>query len=535
MPEHYDEPMTVKGRFAALEQNRMPYLTRARESARLTIPALMPPEGSTGTTLLPTPFQSTGARGLLNLASKLMLALFPPGAAFFKLRLDEATKRELQAAAQGGNQDIIGETEKVLSLTEQTILDAFEQNGARVALDDGMQQILASGNVLLYINPEGGMLSYRLDRYVVKRDAETNVLEIILKECFSRSSLPENVRAIVEAHKDKYPEQYKSNSYSDSIEVYTRIWRKGRTWKEVQEVCGMEIEESRSTYPLDASPWRPLALSLIPGEDYGRGFVEQYIGDLYTLDALRQSIVEFAAQAAKIVWLINPGGTTDPDELAKAPSGKVMEGRRADVDVLMLEKFAYFQVAHATSKEIEQQLGEAFMLGSAARRDAERVTAEEIRLIAGELEQSLGGIYSVLTQALQLSIVKRYMLILQRTKALPSLPKDIVKPQIVTGLAALGRNADMQKLDAFAAGLAELFGPEAVQERLSFNGYALRKAAALGIDTEGLLRSEAEVQAERDRAARVEMATKMGPAAIKAQSDQDLAAQAATPQEGVNG
>jgi hypothetical protein len=534
MPDYTpDEPMTVKGRFTALEQNRMPYLNRAREAARLTIPALMPPEGSNGSTNLPTPFQSTGARGLLNLASKLMLALFPPGSAFFKLSLDEQTKRELQDASQGST-DVIGETESALSLTEQRILDAFEQNGARVSLDEGMKQLLNAGNTLLYINPEGGMLSYRLDRYVVKRDAETNVLEVILKECFSRASLPENVRAIVEAHKEKYPDQYKSSSYADSIDVYTRVWRKGRMWKEVQEVCGMEIEESRSSYPLDASPWLALSLNLIPGEDYGRGFVEQYMGDLYTLESLRQSIVEFSAQAAKIVWLINPGGVTDADELAKAPSGKVMEGRRADVEALMLEKFADFQVAAGTAKEIEQQLGECFLLGSSARRDAERVTAEEIRLIAGELEQALGGIYSVLTQALQLAIVKRYMVILQRTKALPPLPKDIVKPQIVTGLAALGRNADMQKLDSFAAGLAELFGPEAVQERLSFNGYASRKAASLGIDTEGLLRSEEEVQAERDRKARIDMATKMGPAAIKAQSDQTLAAQAATPQEGAS-
>jgi Bacteriophage head to tail connecting protein. len=534
MPDYTpDEPMTVKGRYTALEQNRMPYLTRAREAARLTIPALMPPEGSNGSTILPAPFQSTGSRGLTNLSAKLMLALFPPGSAFFKLSLDEKTKQELQAASQGT--DIVGETERALSATERRILDAFEQNGARVALNDGMEQLLASGNDLLYINPQGSALSYRLDRYVVKRDAETNVLEIILKECFSRASLPENVRAIVEAHKELHPDQYKSSSYQDSIEVYTRIWRKGRVWYEAQEVCGIEIPDSRSTFPLDASPWLPLALNLIPGEDYGRGFVEQNLGDLYSLEGLRQSIVEFAAQAAKIVWLINPGGVTDPDELAKAPSGKVMEGRKADVEALMLEKFADFQVAAATADKIEQALGEAFLLGSAARRDAERVTAEEIRLIAGELEQSLGGIYSVLTQTLQLPLVKRYMVILQRTHALPPLPKDIIKPQIVTGLAALGRNADMQKLDAFAAGLSELFGPEAVAERLSFNGYATRKAAALGIDTDGLLRSEQEVQAERAQKMRAELANTAAPALVKAQSDQTLAAQAATPQEGVNG
>ncbi|MBL1329612.1 hypothetical protein JL926_19595, partial [Acinetobacter baumannii] len=40
------------------------------------------------------------------------------------------------------------------------------------------------------------------------------------------------------------------------------------------------------------------------------------------------------------------------------------------------------------------RIGKGFLLSSSIVRDAERVTAEEIRMQANELETSLGGVYS---------------------------------------------------------------------------------------------------------------------------------------------
>ena len=39
--------------------------------------------------VLVTPWQSVGAKGVVTLASKLMLALLPPQTSFFKLQIDE--------------------------------------------------------------------------------------------------------------------------------------------------------------------------------------------------------------------------------------------------------------------------------------------------------------------------------------------------------------------------------------------------------------------------------------------------------------
>ncbi|MDV7399213.1 portal protein, partial [Arthrospira platensis SPKY1] len=107
-------------------------------------------------------------------------------------------------------------------------------------------------------------------------------------------------------------------------------------------------------------------------------------------------------------------------------------GRKQDVEVFQLEKYNDFQVAKATADDIEKRLSYAFMLNSAVQRGGDRVTAEEIRYVAGELEDTLGGVYSLLSQELQLPLVKILLKELQATSKIPNLPKEAVEPAIAT-------------------------------------------------------------------------------------------------------
>lgn len=65
----------------------------------------------------------------------------------------------------------------------------------------------------------------------------------------------------------------------------------------------------------------------------------------------------------------------------------------------------------------------AFLLNSAVQRQGERVTAEEIRYVAGELEDTLGGVYSILAQELQLPLAKRLLNQQQAIGAMAQLPR----------------------------------------------------------------------------------------------------------------
>ena len=80
---------TAKSRFEKLNGARSEVLERARDAADLTIPSLMPASGHSESSRLPQPYQSLGARGVNNLASKLALALLPAGNPFFRMTVND--------------------------------------------------------------------------------------------------------------------------------------------------------------------------------------------------------------------------------------------------------------------------------------------------------------------------------------------------------------------------------------------------------------------------------------------------------------
>jgi hypothetical protein len=118
---------------------------------------------------------------------------------------------------------------------------------------------------------------------------------------------------------------------------------------------------------------------------------------------------------------------------------------------------------------------------------------------------------------------------------LPKLPKDIVKPTIVTGVEALGRGNDLNRLDMFLAGANQVVGPEAVMQYVNVSDYFKRRATALGIETEGLIKTEEEIQQAMQAAQQQEMMMKLGaPAvgpAINATQEQFMASQEAPPEQ----
>lgn len=480
---------TAEGRYNELSTARFAYWQRARDAARLTIPSLVPPLGATGATKFPTPWQSVGARGVNNVAAKLLLSLFPPNQPLFRLEISEFALEKTTGSA-----DLKSEIDKALDKIEREVQTEIETTSIRPSAAEALKHLVVAGNVLTYVLPKGGMKVFHIGNYVVHRDPEGNVLEHIVKECMSPRALPAELKHLVKTESDK-----DGKSTEKNVDLYTWVQRKQNQWTVHQEINGKRVPGSQGTYPLDKSPWLPLRWSRVDGEDYGRGLVEEYQGDLQSLDGLTQSVVEGAAAAAKLIFLVKPNGTTQMKTIAEAPNGAVREGNKDEVGCVQAEKQADLQVASNTAKEIEKRLAYAFMLNSAVQRDGERVTAEEIRFMANELDSGQGGLYSLLSQEFQLPLVKRIMFQMERDKRLPVLPSKLVKPTVVTGLEALGRGNDLEKLDQLVEGVAEVFGPGAVQKWIDPTEYMTRRATALGIDTERLIKSPEQVQQEEQQ------------------------------------
>jgi len=130
-------------------------------------------------------------------------------------------------------------------------------------------------------------------------------------------------------------------------------------------------------------------------------------------------------------------------------------------------------------------------------RNAERVTAEEVRLTQLELEQSLGGIFSLLTVEFLVPYLNRTLLILQRSNQIPRLPKDMVRPKIVAGINSLGRGQDNESLTRFMATVAQTLGAEALIKYVNPAEAITRLAAAQGIDVLNLIKTPEQLEQDK--------------------------------------
>ena len=250
--------------------------------------------------------------------------------------------------------------------------------------------------------------------------------------------------------------------------------------------------------PKTATPWLTLRFNVVDGEDYGRSRIEEYLGDLKSLEALSKAIVEGSAAAAKVIFLVSPSATTKPNQLAQASSGAIIQGRPDDVGVIQVGKTADFKTAYDMIGMLTQRLSEAFLV--MAVRQSERTTAEEIRATQQELNEQLGGIFGNLTTELLSPYLNRKIHILQRAKMLPTLPKGLVFPTVVAGLEGVARGQDREALMLFLTTIAQTLGPEAVSQYMNVDEAIKRLAASAGIDYLGLVKDSEQLAQEQKAA-----------------------------------
>ena len=493
--------MKARDRYTQLSNGRTQFLDTAVECSRLTLPYLVQEDLTSRPShqKLHTPWQSVGAKCTVNLAAKLMLALIPPQTTFFKLQVrDDKLGQDLP-------REIRSELDLSFSKMERMVMDYINGSSDRVVVHQALKHLIVSGNALIFMGKDG-LKNYPLNRFVVNRDGNGNVCEIVTKELISRkmlgTDLPESLP------NSPGDDGYKTGSDDQDVEVYTyvRLDNNGR-WVWHQEAFDKIIPGTRSTAPKNTSPWLVLRFNTVDGEDYGRGRVEEFLGDIRSLEGLSQAIVEGSAAASKVVFLVSPSSTTKPKTIADAGNGAIVQGRPEDVAVIQVGKTADFRTAAEQMQQLERRINEAFLVLTV--RQSERTTAEEVRLTQMELEQQLGGLFSLLTVEFLVPYLNRTLHILQRNKELPKLPKEIVRPTIVAGVNALGRGQDQQSLVSFITTIAQTMGPEIMGKFLDPSEYIKRLAAAQGIDVLNLVKSEETLQEEQQQQQQQAMAQEL--------------------------
>lgn len=495
---------TAERRYDELTPKRDPFVQRGYICAALSVPSVFPQNKDTAD--LESPYQSLAARGVNNLASKLMMTLLPPNMAFFKLDADESKMTDEQREDKQFRTDI----EKGLGKIERAFLRETASWSDRVGLFETMEHLLITGNGMPYLQPKGGIKLYPLDTYVVVRDGDDKPCEMLAKEDVTEYDIPETTLDKLR-ERDKNAPDEKDRTYT----LFTHIQRESKRWTVYQEIQGIKVDGTFGTYPLDACPWVPLRLFKSSGSAYGRGYIEKFFGDVKSFDALSQALLDASAGAAKVIWMLAPNATTSEEDLSNAPNMGFVVGKRDDVQVLQMDKFADFRITLEHANGIKQDLERAFIMNSAVQRNGERVTAEEIRKMIEDLEATLGGVYGLQSLEFQLPYARCRLNQLQKAKRIPELPKGLVKPIITTGITALGRNSDKEKILELLRSIKDAIGPEGLQF-LNVKEIITRLCTSLGIDIDGLLTTDEDDAAAQEEAQTQHSMDTLGPPGMQA-------------------
>lgn len=437
--------MTAEARYNHLARLRDPYLQRAREAAQLTIPSLLPEEGHTGAAYLPELYAGLGARLVVNLASHTMNTLMPTGVPFFRFHPNA------RALAESGKMEPDKDLSQMLTQVELLIMREIEGLNWRQPTNLALQHLIVTGNALEQTLPDGRIAVFRLDQFVVVRSPSGDDVELLIKEFVHPAALPERMRDLAGPGE--------SGDENEAIPVYTHVRRTDtNVWSVYQELRGNTVPGSLGEIR-GATPFRPLRWTPVVGEHYGRSKVEEHRGEFQEVHALTKALIEGAVMASRNITAVRPnaaGGLNLKKRIAEAENGAILTANPEDITMLQFANVPGLEVAHRELVRVTEQLGAAFLLGSAMTRQAERVTKFEIAKNAEEIEGSLGGVYSMLAHDMLQARIERLIIMMQREKKLPEWPRDVLTPTPTTGLVALGRERDVDRVGAslqFLSGL----------------------------------------------------------------------------------
>lgn len=418
-------------------------VTRAEHFAKFTQPSLMVDsiDKTAGEQAsIQHDFQSVGSLLLNNLASKLTPLLFPSNQPFFKNVISDDLRSAARKAGIAPDQ-----LEAQLSLLEQGATRNLFKNASFAKLTRVIKLLITTGQALIYRDPMYSKFRvWSMHNFAVRRDAFGDWQCIILKERLAYRDIPLAERQVFN---QRYPGRYKLDT---TVYKYTKIERvetraKIKVVKVMSEIDGVRIGEIAS-YPEHLSPWVLPVWDLADGEHYARGLVEAYAGDFAKLSVLSEQLGLYELDSLQVLNLVNAASGTSIDDIEGAEPGAYIPGQKDAIVAHEVGDYNKMNAVRGSLGEVVSRLSLAFMY-TGNTRDAERVTAEEIRVQAKEAETMLGGAYSVLAETLQTPLAYLMMSEVGSEAAVGLINKSFY-PEIITGIPALNRNVEVQNLVA---------------------------------------------------------------------------------------
>ncbi|HUT62023.1 MAG TPA: portal protein [Phycisphaerae bacterium] len=484
--------MTLKQEFERADSDRYPWLARAREAAMLTIPTAMPQAGLTPGQEIERPIHDLGAHGVTSLVNSVLTAMFPAEIWFRKVAHADMQREAIL------RKDLADGFRNWLFAREYAMNCRMETTQYRPKMRSLLEQLLICGNSLFRVQDDYRLRIFRFDQFVWRRDVTGSVRRIITKEQINPLWLTDEQLALADVKRDELPGESDYRAWArPKWHLYTKdALQEDGSWLIQQELNKRIINESVET----VNPYVPVGFLEMPGEDYSRGFVEEWFGSLRSANALEKAINDGMTALAKLLIAVDPASQYSPKDL-ELPNGKIITGRVTDGKVdgiafLTTDKARDFTVAKAHLDDIGKRLGRVMMIESATQPTGDRVTATQIMRLATELQSVLGGTYTQIADEIQIPYVKRIEHQMERDGLLEPMPSklaDFVHIEILTGLSSLGRQADLDRALMILQMVKEI--PNGLR-RLDERWFIETIVQATSTRSELALRPEAEVQEE---------------------------------------
>ena len=467
--------VTAKGRFDELNSDRGSVLDRAELCATLTVPYLFMEESATSQDDLNREYVSGyGAKLVNHLVGKFALSILPPSQPFYRLSATQEAMEEVS----GGNPEAKFQIDKVLAEKEEGILRYINKSRFRASLYPSLRTAMVTGDSLVEKLKDDTFRVFNLRDYVIKRDSAGNILDLVIQETLDYDAVPEDIRSSIDEKKKE-----------DPVDLYTRVYLEEGVYKRYQEIEEVTVSGSESDLKKFSDVYISVRWNKVDGEDYGRGFVEEQLGTLIALNKQLKVVNESAVVASKTVFTVNPNGFTKYKDFVEASNGDAIIGQETDIGTIKSGKNYDMQTTLSLIQDYKKELAEAFLMGSASIRDAERVTAHEVQLVASELEASFGGIYTAISEDIQLPLVENAM------SSLNIEGGDDVDVIITAGVEALGRNVELSKVNNLINELgllANLVGAEAVAKDINVPAFLSSMVSNSGVASKDFLLSQVQ-------------------------------------------
>lgn len=513
---------TALREWGRMSTERAGFIRRLEKYAAFTLPRLMVGDGyNPYSDELRHDWQSVGAQAVNHVVNKLVLTLFAPSRPFVRLELPD----EWKVAFLANNPEMEEvDLDEALAAGERKIVRTLDNvEGFRPRLYTLLAHTIVLGNTLLYLPEKRDETPQVISvkRWCLRRTGKGAVRTLIIREEMKFDELEPEVQEAVKKEGDA--RKYQPTSKVCLFKYIERNHKGGYELTQYVDTCRLPEAFSGAWPNEKALPYRVLTWNREEDSPYGTGLVEDYAGDFATLSSLSEAEVKGAILASEFRWLLNPNGVTRVEQLEDSNNGDVLAGSEGDLSLITSDKSGAVQAVSSVAQARIQRIGQGFLLGSAVTRDAERVTAEEIRMQATELETSFGGAYSRIANELQ-SPVADWLV----HRAAIKLQGTTLEVSIITGLDALSRSGDLDNLRGALQDIAGLgtITPEAKQEldlgaiySTIFTGHGL--PAGKYVKSEARKQQEAQAQQEQAaNAAATEAGVKAGADAAAATATQ---------------